>query len=287
MVPAMAKLPPPGDSRPPNPAIQVNLVNLTRYLLLGGVLFQIFLVWADYYINYSYGSELGPIRRLFNITREDGLASWFSETLLFLTAMTLWFLFAISDPSRRATRTGWMLVALFFTYMAIDDGAEIHERMGSAFKAIQEDARETGEAITLAGRLQASFPSYEWQLLFVPGLAVIGAFVVAFLLCHVQGWGNRLIILTAFALMALCVGLDFIEGLDPDHPWNAYTQLNIRFQLDPFTVPRFREVGYETLRHFSKSLEEFLEMLSTLLLLTTLIRQAGHVWGDRAIRQKS
>src|SRR4029079_1479108 len=71
---------------------------------------------------------------------------------------------------------GWAVVAAFFTYMAIDDGTQFHERIGTAVSVMHR--RGAGPQ---SGDLFAAFPSYAWQIVFVPGLALLGAFTLLFL----------------------------------------------------------------------------------------------------------
>ena len=85
-------------------------------------------------MNWLRGSGYGPVRRLFNIAREDSLASWFAVTQTVFVALAAWTVFMITkarDPHRRS-RWGWFLVALVFSYFAVDDGAAIHEQIGRA-----------------------------------------------------------------------------------------------------------------------------------------------------------
>jgi hypothetical protein len=46
--------------------------------------------------------------------------------------------------------------------------------------------------------------------------------------------------------------MDFIEGLDEKHVWNFHSVINEKYQLD-----------HDAVRHFSKSIEETIEMLGT------------------------
>jgi hypothetical protein len=68
------------------------------------------------------------------------------------------------------------------------------------------------------------------------------------------------------ALNATAVGMDFVEGLDEDHPLNVYSRLASSWDIEDYTQEHFSETGFETLVHFSKSVEEFLEMLATTIL---------------------
>ena len=51
---------------------------------------ELVFVLLDATVNYSQWTNLGMIRRMFNITREDGMASWFGTTQTFMVALTVW-----------------------------------------------------------------------------------------------------------------------------------------------------------------------------------------------------
>ena len=268
-----------------NPMISLHIPTRRTIQIVVSVclLLEVLFVFLDYAINQSFWTELGPIRRLFNITREDGIASWFGVTQTLMVALTLWMIYVIESNRGVSTgaRVGWLVLALFFTYMTVDDGAEIHERVGSAFKAIQEQAVAAGSAdATLYGRLYNRFPSYPWQLIFGPVFAALGLFMLVFLFRKLQTTRRRLALFMSVGLMAVAVVFDFFEGLEPGHRWNVYTMISTTYEMDYYTVTKFRELPYDSLRHFSKSIEEFLEMLATTILWAALL---GHL-GSRANR---
>jgi hypothetical protein len=95
---------------------------------------------------------------------------------------------------------------------------------------------------------------------------------------------TRTVVAAAATCLVVAVGLDFIEGLDPVHPWNLYTRVAEATGLGAFTEYRFQETAYEALRHFSKSLEEFLEMLAITLLWYVSLRKLTRVAEDVRLR---
>ena len=114
---------------------------------------------------------------MFNTAREDGLASWFAVTQTLLIALTLWLIYSVAKAGRkpRAIVVGWLVLALFFTYMAIDDGAQIHERLGSTFKALRE---ASGASLDFFSQLHmaAHFPSrLRRSRLLYSGLSLVRA----------------------------------------------------------------------------------------------------------------
>jgi hypothetical protein len=231
---------------------------------------ELILVSLDALINYGRLIDVSPIRRLFNIAREDGLATWFMVIQTFVAGLVL-CLIAVVSGHRGAGRGGvlsWGFLAGFFIYMSADDAAEIHERLGSTFKKLLQ----TGESEATGGlfsQVQSLFPSYDWQLVVLPLLALAGLYMVFFLLREFEDRSSRVILILAVVIMATAVLLDFFEGLAHDHTWNLHSWIGARWSLSEYTVS-----------HFSRSLEEFFEMLSISLLLTLFVRhlidKVGH-----------
>ncbi len=223
---------------------------------------ELSLVLLDAVVNYGELTDLGPIRRLFNITREDGLATWFMVIQTFVAALVLWLIFLVYRSRRYAAGqvAAWGFLAGFFTYMAADDGAKIHERLGSVFSELSSSAASSSPE-GLSEQLQAIFPSYDWHLVALPLLAGAGLFMLIFLWRELRDRKGRLLLLLAVGFMVIAVGLDFIEGLDDSHAWNIQTWIREAFDLSNYTV-----------RHFGKSLEEFLEMVAISLLLMLFVR---------------
>ena len=234
----------------------------------------IILFWGlDYFVNYSEWTSIGEIRRMCNITREDSLASWVqvTQTLLAgLTALTIWLgVRAASAPAWR--RRGWLVVALFFLYMAMDDGAQIHERVGTALDVLRE--RGVGPGVM--------FPSYAGQILFVPILGGVGLWVAIFLWGTFSSRAARAALVLAVVLQAAAVGLDFQEGLAPEHPWNLYAWTVQRWDIKDFAEAHFGETPFDTVTHFSESIEEGIEMVSIsifwALFISRLSREPGEI----------
>lgn len=242
------------------------------------------LTLLDYAVNLSRGSEIDAIRRLFNMTREDSLASWFSVTVTLLTALTAWLTVAVVRGSGSRARTaGWLALAIFLTWMAIDDGAEVHERLGTAFDDMREEAYFSGRTNIL---IQAAerFPSYAWQFLLLPMFALMGAFTVVFLWRELPEPLSKKLAAAAILCFALAVGLDFVEGLDPSHPWNLQVRLVQRFDLTEFTLREFGSSPLATVRHFAKVMEEAIEITGITILWAVLVSNLGRMAADARIR---
>lgn len=240
--------PEPGDGTTGATTIAVDAGRFLWAVFLGCLIVEVALVYLDLTVNWLRWSDSGAIRRLFNITREDGLASWFAVSQTLIVAMTAWLLFLIArrqaSPARR--RTGWLVIAVFFTYMCVDDGAAVHERLGTAFEE---------------GTGAENLATYAWQYLLLPFFAVMGVFVLYFLWWEMPRAVDRLKVAAALGCFALAVAMDFVEGMD-----DGYRLLVARF-------------GWENdvIRHFSKSVEEFIEMVGMSLFLVTFLGRLAAV----------
>ena len=256
--------------------LTVDSEQLARRVLLFCITVEILFVFLDYHINYSEWTQIGAMRRMFNIAREDGLASWFATTQTLMAGLTLGLIY-LAVKKRLGARweaTGWLVLASFFIYMAIDDGAQLHERLGSTFAAMREDA---GSSLDF-------FPSYTWQLIFLPFFGALGLFMLVFLWRQLDSTSSRVLLLTAISFQVFAVGMDFVEGLDPEHRWNLYTAISDRYDLEPWTQARFGETAYDALQHFSRSGEEALEMAAISILWFLFLRHLGVAAGEVRIR---
>lgn len=249
--------------------LDVDSEKLVGRVVLTAVGVEILLVFLDATVNAAYWADSGAVRRLFNITREDALPSFFAVAQTLLVAATLWAVVVVVRAGRRRDGrgrvVGWTVLAAAFTYMAVDDGAKVHERLGTALQDAYE-AGSTADGQAAWQRLVEAFPSYNWQLLFLPLFAALGIFVVVFLWRELTEARSRLMVGTAVLLLALAVGLDFVEGLPEVHPWNVYSRFAIVLDFEEASRDIFRRSGYSTVVHFGKSLEEFTEMFSMTML---------------------
>jgi hypothetical protein len=269
--------------------VHINGRRIISRLLVACVSIEIAFVLLDYFVNYGRLTTIGPIRRMFNITREDGLASWFGITQTLLVGLTAWFIWLVrrAQPDvKRWSKIGWFILAICITYMAVDDGATIHERLGSTMKAIQNDAQqpELEEEASVSAGSQWWFPSYHWQVLFLPFFGAMGIFILAFLWRELREPRLRLWVFACIGCFVLAVGLDFIEGLDHSHKLNMYSKLAERFDFQEFTRSRFNASEFDTLRHFSKSVEETLEMLGMTLLWVTFLTHLTRIAPEIRLR---
>jgi hypothetical protein len=198
------------------------------------------------------------------MTREDGMPSFFGVTLATFFAVTLWFVWAVERRRGQARwrPLGWLVIAIWFTYMAIDDGSRLHERVGTAIHEVADRGKD--EDFGGAGLL--GFPSYSWQVIYVPSLAVLALFTIFYLRRALGSRKAWMFVLLAMAMNVVAVGMDFVEGLDEEHPLNLWAKIAQTWDIEAFTEQEFDETGFDTITHFGKTTEEFIEMMADLIL---------------------
>lgn len=268
------------------PPLVVKTRRLAFLLLWVCVAVELLLVVLDCFVNYGNALGLGPMQRLCDITREDALGAWFSESLTLLVGLTAWLICVVvrHQGEARWRKAGWCFLAILFTYLAIDDGAMIHERAGDAFKALRYGAPVGEGDSPVENRSGGAYPSYAWQILFIPLFGAAGIYMLAFLLRELYSGRLKLLVLAALACLATAQLLDFFEGLPQTHRWNIYVWIIDKIDLIDFTARHFDSLPYATVAHFSRSLEEFLEMLGMTLFWVVFIRQLGWVASAVPIR---
>jgi hypothetical protein len=224
---------------------------------------EIFILFADIFLNHFEILPFGPLRRFFNLTREDSLSNWFQSMQLMLVGLSVWFIvFAHRNYKNKPEKIrfySWCVIACFFTYMGLDDGTKLHERLGSSFQQLT--------STTSLGEWVNAFPTFHWQLILMPIFAPLGFFIMWFLYKELKTSSEKRTIFFALCFYAMAVGLDFIEGLKED-PYQGMAKA-------------FMSITADDIRHISKAIEETLEAIgSTFFLITFLqhLRTEIHVF---------
>jgi len=226
------------------------------WFCLGIVILLFVLDWS---INWQEGSSRESIRKMFSTTEEHSIAGWVSATLTFVVALAVWANVAMvrNIDATAWRRGGWLVIALLFTYLSVDDGAAIHEHLGGGLK----QTPGIGDVI-------AAYDSYSWHIVILPLFVALGLFMLLFLWKELTHRNERLGILAAFSCLALAVIQDFIEGTTEEYDWFEAT-----YGMDPYAI-----------LHFAKSLEESLEMLGMTIFLVVFLSHLMRTWPNIKLR---
>lgn len=203
--------------------------------------------------------QKNPIQTIFNMSREDALAAWFASVQTLMTGFVLLVIYCViradHEPKKRARR--WLVLALFFVYLAVDDGAGIHEKLGSSFDLLAQNP----ESAPIFRTIQLWNPSFSWHLFFTPIFVGMGFFMLLFLWRELAQKNLRLILLAALGCYSLAVGFDFIEGIASLH-----RTLGDVFLLEP-----------KSFAHVLRATEELLELLGTTFFLTLFLKHLTQI----------
>jgi len=202
-------------------------------------------------------TTIREIKKLLSITREGNLPTWFSSTLLLAVSVTAgmigwrWKLLKVKPKT-----IGWFLISGFFLYMSIDDASRVHERVATAIKHAAQNPAAGGDPGWLGSMIMA-FPSYTWQLVFMPLFGGFGLFMLVFLLRELNDRLDKKLFIAGLAFYVFAVAADFFDGMGgskilADLVSNAYS-------------PR-------TVMHLMRAYEEFIEMVGTTLFLAAFLR---------------
>ncbi len=236
---------------------------LTRRVLFACLGIEAGLLVFDYMLNLWALTDIGALERLADVTRDDSLAGWFVMTQALLIAMTVWAMFLVERRRAEGSRSAaWLGPALFFSYVALDEGIQLHERIP---KTVVELVENAGSSFDF-------FAGDPWILIYLPAYVVVGAFVLGFLWRRMTGRLSRAVLAGMLGCLALAVVLEISDGLRSTNHWNLASRIAAR--NSPMVEGRlgFDREYYETVQHVLSSIEETLEMLAGSMLWFVLLR---------------
>ena len=114
-------------------SIQLDRDRLFRWLFAGLILIEVLIVLLDAFISEFDYVTIGAARRFFNITREDGIANFFSSFQMLVTGGVLLLITLVvrrQSSGSSKTALGWGVVTGLFLFTGFDDATKLHERMG-------------------------------------------------------------------------------------------------------------------------------------------------------------
>lgn len=229
-----------------------------RKLLLTLLIIELVFLMIDGLFNCCWPGVTSDLKVLFDITKEANLPTWFSSTQALVVGLVAWvYARQKKGLAPLQSSTGWYVIAIFFSYLGIDDATQLHERVATALSS-SADSEVTNSWLV---EQFLGFSSYYWQFLFVPVFGAIALYMFLFLYRVFDGWKNLFIFSSGIALYVVAVVLDYVEGIDRWVAWMAENSFYIESQIT----------------HFLRAFEEFLEMFGTSLILYSFLL-AGSQW---------
>lgn len=209
------------------------------------------MVLFDYLFAYRDITGAYVFRRVFSMTREETVANWYASILLFLIALTCFALSLLSKSDKSVSRP-WLIFSGFFLYLSADDGARIHERLGSFFRDLAEDSQ--GGFSGFFDQILFFTGSYAWLVFVLPVFVVMGLYMLRWGHKHITEQATREFVMMGIVCLSFAICLDYFEGL---------------INKDSISVADW-PIAKKAIEHFQRVLEEFLEMTAFLLVLRGL-----------------
>ncbi|MCF6298518.1 MAG: hypothetical protein L3J01_01410 [Thiomicrorhabdus sp.] len=104
-------------------------VVMQSLLFVTAILLSIHVVFTI--IHYSFQELPWLLRQLFHVDEENNLPTWYSGFLLLATSTLLWFFALTQRANEEPWFRHWLVLAVGFLLMSIDEVAGIHETINS------------------------------------------------------------------------------------------------------------------------------------------------------------
>ena len=93
---------------------------ISRKVLLACLFIEISILLLDLLLNYFQLIQSASLQKIFNVAHEQSLGTWFSVVQAAAAGIILLGLHQLTR-TRQWRTWGWLLLALFFLYISIDD----------------------------------------------------------------------------------------------------------------------------------------------------------------------
>lgn len=227
------------EPHPGSEAIKLRITIFVR-ILAGTAILLSLISLAGQIAFYVFGYSKNVILlRMLNVDAEHNIPTAFSSALL-LTAAVLLGVTAAAERKRHARdAAGWVILAIGFGLMALDEAAVLHEKLIPPMRR-------------LIGPAAKGYFYYAWVVAALAGLLIVGLGMIGFLR-RLEPKTRLAFLASAAIYLGGAVGLEFISGR---HAF-VYGTRNLAYQL------------------FAMA-EELLEMTGAVLFIrAVLVRLAG------------
>jgi hypothetical protein len=236
----------------------VDFSRMTRFVLVGCLVAEALIFMLDVCQHVAEIWYFENIKDLSNVILENSFGTWLSVVLnAGVGVVGLGVVLCCRKTAQSGLKTlAWLLIALFFIYISLDDHLVLHERLSGGI----------GRAVfKLQLAQQFRFLTYEWIYIFVPLFGLFGLFMLVFLMRDLKGWRQRFWLLAGLALWTCAVGLDAWEGAG----------LPYEGMLEVTGLARTK------IRHSIMLIEEMLELLGSTVFLYLFLSRLGGFLKER------
>jgi len=205
-------------------------VALLAYVAIGIVVIHVATLVLMY--GFHHDNVMG-LTRQFDVDGERNLPAWFSSGLLLFAAVLLGVIASRQKPGVKPRAMYWALLAVVFTYLAFDEGFELHERLGD-YLAIWASVHE--------------MESYVW---LIPYALFVVAMMVTFsrFLIQLPPEHRKRVMISGAVYVSGAMGFEALGALYVHH---YHTEVGILYDIET-------------------AIEESLEMAGSILFIRALL----------------
>jgi hypothetical protein len=135
--------------------------------------------------------------RLFELDAERNVPAWYAVLLLLTVSVTMFRTANREFGLKLGTAWGWLVLAIGFLYLAVDEQISLHEKFGQLVSGLPD----------MGGLFH-----YHWVLVALPMVLVVGVAFIPFLLRLPRDTAIRLIV-AGVIYVGGGVGVEMISGL--------------------------------------------------------------------------
>lgn len=234
------------------------IVRFIRNVLLALGAVSIALLAGHHFI-YAYGAR-GFMweAKLFNLDGEQNVPAWVATCIWFTTSLGAMFAFYVEKRTNFTKTTPyWLFIAALFSFLSLDELAEVHELLGVR-------GRRAFELTPIGDFIHNFIPDSPWLFFYLPPLVVVGLISLWFLWTRFRPY-RGLLILTACSgfLYAVAVGNEYFQSI----PLKEFDRIGNALV-----------VGADTCLNLSVMIEETSENLATACLFLAFFGYACQKW---------
>lgn len=202
------------------------------YWLFGLTFFLNIIGLAARVIERLLGYNNTDLVRLVDVSEEANITSWFSSSLLFISALILLLIARLKRVEKDSYTRHWAFLSYIFFFLSLDEAAGIHEL---TIKPLRSLFSASGIFF------------YAWVIVAIPIVLLIGILYMRFIISLPSNTRNNFI-LAGILFLVGAVGFEMLEGLF-----------------------RHSEIAGMYLSSFFVTIEELLENLGVVVFISTLL----------------
>ena len=153
---------------------------------------------AGHFIKYIFHYNIDRHLRLFDLSLELNIPTFYSMLLLFFISLLLGIITILQSRQKNSDVTKWTILSIGFLYMAYDEGFQVHEDLVAVIRPLLGD-----------GNLGIFY--YAWVIPAMALVFVLALFFSKFLL-RLPSVTRTTFLIAATCYLSGCIGFELVGG---------------------------------------------------------------------------